>query len=65
MAMSITLCDRSFVVMREHRNTPDQHHLLYDACSVNGYAVMEKYDDVVKMIRKAKLGYYGANNAAD
>ena len=48
------ICDRSFSVMREHRNRPDEHHLLYDACSVNGFAVMETYSEVIAMIRKAK-----------
>ena len=48
------ICDRAFVVMREHRNRPDEHHLLYDACSVNGFAVMEKYSEVLEMIREAK-----------
>ena len=48
------ICDRAFVVMREHRNRPDEHHLLYDACSVNGFAVMETYSEVIEMIRKAK-----------
>ena len=31
------ICDQAFVVMREHRNRPNEHHLLYDACSVNGF----------------------------
>ena len=58
------ICDRAFVVMREHRNRPDEHHLLYDACSVNGFAVMETYSEVIAMIREKKLGYYGAYYAA-
>lgn len=48
------ICDRSFSVMREHRNRPDERHLLYDACAVNGYSVMETYSEVIAMIRKAK-----------
>jgi len=53
------ICDRSFVVMEEHRhqqvgNDDDVYHEITNACSVNGYSVMEKYEDVIAMIRKAK-----------
>ncbi len=48
------ICDRAFVVMREHRRNPRPDYLLYDACSVNGFAVMETYFEVIDMIREAK-----------
>ena len=45
------ICDRSFSVMREHRQG---FTVTTDACSVNGFAVMETYSEVIAMIRKAK-----------
>ena len=53
------LCDRSFVVISETRRNYDLG-VEYDAAGVNGVAVIEDYDHVVSMIRKAKLGFYGA-----
>ena len=54
------ICDRSFVVMEEHRHQQvgnvgdDVYHKITNACSVNGYSVMETHEDVIAMIRKAK-----------
>tara|TARA_R110000851_G_scaffold192069_1_gene342604 strand:+ start:50 stop:271 length:222 start_codon:yes stop_codon:yes gene_type:complete len=52
------ICDRSFSVMREHRNRvvdgAKRATQIVDACAVNGYAVMETYSEVIAMIRKAK-----------
>jgi len=55
------ICDRSFSVMVEHRhqqvgNNPseDVFHKITNACAVNGYSVMERYEEVIAMIRKAK-----------
>jgi len=61
------ICDRSFVVMREHRNRlvdgAKKATQVVDACSVNGYSVMETYSEVIAMIREKKQGYYGAKDA--
>jgi hypothetical protein len=58
------ICDRAFVVMREHRNKmvdgAKRATQVVDACAVNGYSVMETYSEVIAMIREKKLGYYGA-----
>ena len=52
------ICDRAFVVMREHRNKmvdgAKRATQVVDACSVNGYSVMETYSEVIDMIREAK-----------
>lgn len=52
------ICDRAFVVMREHRNRlvdgAKRATQIVDACSVNGYSVMETYSEVIDMIREAK-----------
>ena len=52
------ICDRSFVVMREHRNKmvdgAKRATQVVDACAVNGYSVMETYSEVIAMIRAAK-----------
>ena len=62
------ICDRAFVVMRERRNRlvdgAKRATQVVDACSVNGYSVMETYSEVVAMIREKKLGYHGAYYAA-
>ena len=64
---SYYLCDTKFSVMSERRrnqiNAIDYEIQHY--ASVNGYAVKHTYEEVVEMIRKAKLGYYGAKNAAN
>ena len=61
------ICDRAFVVMREHRNRlvdgAKKATQVVDACSVNGYSVMETYSEVIAMIREKKQGYYGAKDA--
>jgi len=63
------ICDRSFSVMREHRNKmvdgAKRATQVVDDCSVNGYSVMETYSEVIAMIREKKLGYHGAYYAAD
>mgnify|MGYP005747570583 CR=1 FL=1 len=52
------ICDRAFVVMRERRNRlvdgAKRATQVVDACSVNGYSVMETYSEVIDMIREAK-----------
>lgn len=47
------LCDRSFVVISETRRNYDLG-VDYNGAGVNGIAVVESYDHVVSMIRKAK-----------
>ncbi len=53
--------------MREHRNRlvdgAKKATQVVDACSVNGYSVMETYSEVIAMIREKKQGYYGAKDA--
>ena len=46
------LCDRSFRVHSETRKNYDAE-TEYNGAGVNGYAVIEDYDHVVKMIRRA------------
>ena len=58
---SYYLCDSKFSVMsgkiRRHVNAVESYY--QDYASVNGFAVKQTYEEVVEMIRKAKLGYYG------
>lgn len=47
------LCDRSFVVHSETRKNYDAE-TDYNGAGVNGFGVIEDYDQVIKMIRTAK-----------
>ena len=58
---SYYLCDTKFSVMsgRIRRQINAIEHVVEHYASVNGIAVKHSYEEVVEMIRKAKLGYYG------
>ena len=58
---SYYLCDTRFSVTsgRIRRQINAIEYVVEHYASVNGIAVKHSYEEVVEMIRKAKLGYYG------